>query len=245
MSKDVSRQSPKIARPGPGEQPGPGEESGESATDRAQAMRTRLGAQREAEEMLAEASQLRRAAAEGADVIVSEAETLAHQLVSEAREAAAKTASEAQERADGILARARFEADDLQRHTEEERARIREEVLAVGRAEIEEFRTRTAGLLDDAEGGLRQLAPSLEGAVGTVVDVLHSLEELRQGPADRSDESTQDGESELALSERSDADPDADPVADPDGSEDAAAGPTNPDDPDARPLGWLFRASQG
>ena len=45
-----------------------------AATERAQAMRERLGAQRDADELLAEASQLRGAAAADADVIVAEAE---------------------------------------------------------------------------------------------------------------------------------------------------------------------------
>ena len=97
------------------------------------------------------------AAAADADVIVAEAESVAEQLLTEAREAADKLTTEAQERADGILARAYFEAEDLQRHTEEERARIREEVQSAGRAEIEDFRTRSAGLLDNAEDGLRDV----------------------------------------------------------------------------------------
>lgn len=234
MPEDVSKQSPMIAQAGVG---GPGSET---ATDRAQAMRARLGVQREAEELLSQASKLRQSAAADADIIVAEAETLATQLVTEARETADRLAIEGQERADGILARARLEADDLQRHTDEERARIRDEVLAVGRAEIEEFRTRSAGLLDEAEGRLRQLAPSLEDAVATVVEALRSLEELRNGGTDEKPGA-------LELSAGTDTGPAADVRAVDDAEAMVAEGApaASPDDPDARPLGWLFRASQG
>ena len=255
MPKDVSRQAPMIARPGSDADDAAGGDAVESASDRAQAMRARLGAQRDAEDLLAEASELRRAAAEDADHIVADAETVAEQLVSEAREAADKLAreagaaadkltTEAKERADGIFARARLEADDLQRHTEEERARIREEVLAAGRAEIEEFRNRSAALLAGAEDGLRQIAPSLEAAVTTVAETLRSLEQLRDGG------SAVTGGQQAALVLASV------PVGDDavDGTNDAAesadamvaegAPPAAGDDPDARPLGWLFRASQ-
>jgi vacuolar-type H+-ATPase subunit H len=200
-------------------------------------MRERLGAQRNADELLAEASKLRGAAAADADVIVAEAEGLAEQLLTEAREAADKLTTEAQERADGILARAYFEAEDLQRHTEEERARIRDEVQAAGRAEIEDFRTRSAGLLDNAEGGLRDLAPSLEDAVATVVGVLRSLDELRNGPSEQGsapvDEPTV---RELAGAPDAGTEPEETPAE----TVPVAAN----EDPEARPLGWLFRTSQ-
>ena len=196
-----------------------------SASERAETMRERLGAQRVADDLLAEASQLRGAAAADAHAIVAEAESVAEQLLTEARKTADKLASEAQERADGILARAYFEAEDLQRHTEEERSRIRDEARSASRAEIEEFRTRSAGFLDSAETGLRDLAPSLEDAVATVVGVLRSLDELRNGPP--GDQTVTDDPPpvrELSVSPR--------PT-------------TRIDDPEARPLGWLFRASQG
>jgi vacuolar-type H+-ATPase subunit H len=185
-----------------------------SASERAQAMRERLGAQRVADDLLAEASQLRGAAAADADSIVAEAESVAEQLLTEAREAADKLTTEAQERADGILARAYFEAEDLQRHTEEERARIREEVQSAGRAEVEDFRTRSAGLLDSAEDGLR--------------DVLRSLDELRNGPSEETSAPAEEPEvRELTGA----AEPELDPQPE-------------PGDPEARPLGWLFRTSQ-
>lgn len=182
-----------------------------SASERAQAMRERLGTQRVADDLLAEASQLRGAAAADADVIVAEAESVAEQLLAEAREAADKVTTEAQERADGILARAYFEAEDLQRHTEEERSRIRAEVQTAGRAEIEDFRTRSAGLLDTAEEGLR--------------GVLRSLEELRNGP---SEETPAAADEPSVVRELPSA-----PMPEP-----------SPDDPEARPLGWLFRTTQ-
>lgn len=208
-----------------------------SASERAEALRERLGAQRVADDLLAEASQLCGAAAADADGIVAEAESVAEQLLAEAREAADKLTTEAQERADGILARAYFEAEDLQRHTEEERARIGEEVRSASRAEIEEFRTRSAGFLDSAEGGLRELAPSLEDAVATVVGVLRSLDELRNGPPDEG-AVTDDEPSLRELSVPSE------PIA---AEEKVARGGSTVrlDDPEARPLGWLFRASQG
>jgi vacuolar-type H+-ATPase subunit H len=200
-------------------------------------MRERLGAQRVADDLLAEASQLRGAAAADADVIVAEAESVAEQLLTEAREAADKLTTEAQERADGILARAYYEAEDLQRHTEEERARIREEVQSAGRAEIEDFRTRSAGLLDNAEDGLRDLAPTLEDAVATVVGVLRSLVELRNGPSEDAPSTAEEPEvRELAGA----------PVPEPGPEERVAesAPAARQDNPEARPLGWLFRTSQ-
>ena len=240
--------------------PRSGDESVETAADRAQAMRARLGAQRDADELLAEASKLRGSAAEDADVIVAEAESLADQLLAEARqaadqvtadakEAATKLATEAQERADGILARAYYEAEDLQRHTEEERARIREEVVSVTRAEIEELRTRSAHLLDNAEVGLRRMGPSLESAVATVAQVLASLEELRDGPTEPGKPSRPSKSAVPELS-RTPATRTEEPVVDVEPDLDADAmvaegGPsTRLDDPEARPLGWLFRASQ-
>jgi vacuolar-type H+-ATPase subunit H len=237
MPKDPSASSTTTATTGSGSP------SSASAAGRAQEMRARLGVQRDAEELLVEASQLRRSAAQDADAIVAEAETLATQLV-----------AEAQERADGILARAYNEAEDLQRHTEEERARIRDEVVAAGRAEIEEFRTRSAGSLDRAEGGLRQLAPTLEDAVTTVAAVLLSLEELRAGPVEGSqlavpalptaiETTTGTG---VAADTEQDADDEADRaeamVAE--GAPPTRSTVTRADDPEARPLGWLFRASQ-
>ena len=231
MPKDPSVSSSTTAKTGPDSAPS------SSASERAQAMRQRLGTQRNADELLAEASKLRGAAAADADVIVAEAESLADQLLTEAREAADKLTTEAQERADGILARAYYEAEDLQRHTEEERARIREEVEARGRAEIEEFRTRSAGLLDHAEHGLRGLAPSLEDAVATVVGVLRSLDELRNGPS---------GDTAAPEAEPSANELPAVPELEPGHDEMVAeGGPTSSDDdPEARPLGWLFRSSQ-
>jgi vacuolar-type H+-ATPase subunit H len=200
-------------------------------------MRERLGAQRVADDLLAEASQLRGAAAADADVIVAEAESVAEQLLAEAREAADKLTTEAQERADGILARAYYEAEDLQRHTEEERARIREEVQAAGRAEIEEFRIRSTGLLDTAEDGLRELAPNLEDAVATVVGVLRSLDELRNGASEEPPETAEASEvRELPGAPELES-------GDQEMVSEGAPAPRQ-DNPEARPLGWLFRTSQ-
>jgi cell division septum initiation protein DivIVA len=234
MPNDVSKQSPMIAKAGAGD------DAAGSAAEQAQAMRAKLGVQRENEKLTAEASELKRAAADEADTIVAAAEALATQLVDEARQTAEALASEAHERADGIVARARFEADDLQQHTEEMRARIQDEALAASRAEIEEFRSRTAGLVDDAESGLRQLAPDLEGAVATVVEVLRSLEELRTGRTVDTKPAAlgRSGGPELhSVQDHTTADTEA-MVAE-------GAPPTSAEDPDARPLGWLFRASEG
>ncbi|WP_345519291.1 hypothetical protein [Nocardioides conyzicola] len=230
-------------------------------------MRARLGAQRDAEELLVEASKLRGTAAEDADVIVAEAEALADQLLAEARaaadqvtadamEAAAKLATEAQERADGILARAYYEAEDLQRHTEEERARIREEVISSTRAEIEEIRTRSEHLLETAEGGLRRIGPSLESAVTAVSEVLSSLEELRDGPADLVERPagkpvaktlarTPSRTPSRTSATRSVPEPEeSETTLDAEAMVAEGAPPSRHDDPEARPLGWLFRASQ-
>ncbi|WP_028642311.1 hypothetical protein [Nocardioides sp. URHA0020] len=194
-------------------------------------MRARLGAQREAEEMLAEASRLRGSAAADAGVIVADAEAVAADVLTEARAEAARLTAEATERADEILAQAWFDAEDL--------------------------RARSAGMLQQAEDGLRQLTPNLQDAIATVTEVVGSLEQLRTGPVDGS---TRAKVAVLQLAST----PDTTPDTTPDIATDTAPEPsatavdvvtvgddvvpeggqsTTAPDPEARPLGWLFRAS--
>lgn len=248
-----------------------------SAIARAQAMRADLGARRDVEAMLAEASERSRSAAAEADTMVAEAEVIADQLVTESRQAAAQTTVEAQERADGILARARAEAaevtlqartevENLERSATQERARMREEVEAETRAEFDALRAESDRLLRQVELGVHGLSPALEGAMTVVTDLIGSLEQLR---------AITPGEAQVPISEAPVEPPVEAPVEAPAATLTAAvvaatetATITNPvsspeatetlgqsgaimatsnglgDDEGARPLGWLFRASQ-
>lgn len=235
-----------------------------STTGRAQEMRAALGVRREAEALLAEASQLRQHAAADADSMVADAEELAGELVGEARGMADQLVAEAQERADGILARARAEADELRENTEAERERMRAEAEAAVHAEVEAERQRASGLLEGAQGALGDLVPLLAGASATVADAIGSLQEIRKPGATASTsvdvlEPAEPAAESVAVTEPVEPVEAPRPPEAPEprkevvvGVEDLAGAvpagseqvvPAEGDD--ARPLGWLFRSGQG
>lgn len=272
-----------------------------TTSERATAMRATLGARRDAESLLAEASALRRTAANDADSMVAEAETLAEQLTSEAGQGAEKTTVEANERADAILAharaeavestlraraeaeevvaRAKAEAAELTANTDAERdtmrAEITVEVERANRADSEDLHARSDTLLRQVELDVHGLGPALEGAMSVVADAIGSLEKLRAvTPGEAPDVAElprapeaagapatmapiRDGEQAPATSAeplRADAATSAELARGVGVGELATVGPgagtpervSTPqgDDAGARPLGWLFRASQ-
>lgn len=196
------------------------------ATTRAQELRASLGARREAETLLADASRIRQEAASAADAMVEEAQQLSEQLVAESRRAAEQINGEARERADGVLARARIEAEEVAERAratadairaaaetdiEEHRRRVRAEVTAqVTRDLTEEHRRAEASareqseaLISDLEASVRILGVSLESALANVSELLGSLEVLRStaDPAAKShlDESPNEVEPRASL----------------------------------------------
>ena len=181
--------------------PGSAEATPGSASERAQTLRASLSVRRDAESLFAEASQLRRAAAAEADAMVAEAELLAEQLIAESTQTASRTTAEATERAEELVKRARTEAAELtlnaraqaaeltlrarkeveefERQIEQERAKLRTEVMKESRAEIEAIRQRSDMVLNDIEAGVRGMGPKLEGAMNVLIDVMRSLEQER------------------------------------------------------------------
>ncbi|HEU5038707.1 MAG TPA: hypothetical protein VFT70_17000 [Nocardioides sp.] len=254
MSKDAASSTPKPARKpaqksmitregGSGGQEPSG--SGQpSRSERAQEMRAALGVRQEAEALLAEASQLRQRAAADADAMVADAETLASELVEEASSRSEQLVAEAQERADGIVARARAEADELEEKTESERERLRAEVTAALEAEVAAERDRVAAVLGQARAALRELAPLLTAAGTTVGEVVGSLDLLAgDAPGDASGDVT--GDATGALEDAPGVETAPMPAGPQEVAAPAADAPAGENPEDARPLGWLFRNSQG
>lgn len=186
-----------------------------SPSTRAAELRASLGARREAEELLAEASATRRAAAADADAIVAEAQQLAGEVLAEARAAADRLIAEAGERAEAVLAEARAEADAAAREAraasdevraraeaeiEEHRRRVRTEVTAQvtrelqerNRAELARQQDRQEAVVGDLEASVRILGVSLDSAAAHVTEMLGALADLRahpdEHPADHPDE---------------------------------------------------------
>ena len=168
-----------------------------------------------------------------ADRIVEEAESLAADLVAEARR-----------EADGILATARAEAAELGETMAAERERLRSqiegEVRAGLEAEIADQTRQAARLLDRTEADLRDVTPLLQDALAQVGTVLGSFGTLRgEVPSDPSapdvlDEPLDELEAPAPRVEEARVDDAPEPE-----TSDSALGD------DARPLGWLFRSSQG
>ncbi|GAB2459237.1 hypothetical protein GCM10027062_43850 [Nocardioides hungaricus] len=187
-----------------------------TSSRRAQELRTELGVRREADELLAEASQARQRAAAEADALIAQAEAVSEDLVAEARAEAEQLVRQAQERADGIVGQAQAEADRI--------------------------RGGSTGALNEAERRLGDLVPMLSQAAAAVAEVRDAvvatrgagstqatiavLEHLPQGPQDVGvvAEDGSDGE-------------------DRDGRANGVPAAASGDDP--RPLGWLFRSAQG
>ncbi|MGB0100762.1 MAG: hypothetical protein WBP61_10830 [Nocardioides sp.] len=206
------------------------------AGERAKEMRAGLAVRREAESLLAQASELRQSAAADADTMVTDAEALAAELLADARAESERLVAAAQERADGIVARARAEADELNDQIRRERDQVRAQVAQAVRADV-----------DHAHAGLQSVSPVLEDAITAVGDALASLAVLRgedwTPPA--AIEASEPVEAEPVVAVPA-APAEEIEVVDP--REDApvslpASGAPGAGD-DTRPLGWLFRSSQ-
>ncbi len=173
-----------------------------STSARAHELRASLGARREIEALLSEASATREAAVADADAIVEEAQHVSDQLLRESRTEGDRLASEARERAEGIVGRARTEAEDITRQArsaadavraraeaqvEEHRRRVRAELTEqvtreVGeqsRRELARVHERQQAMIGDLEASVRILGVSLEAAVTNISEMLGALDSLR------------------------------------------------------------------
>ena len=173
-----------------------------STTARAQELRASLGARRDIEALLAEASAARQAAAAQADALVEEAQQVSEQLLAESNDEAERTTTQARERAESILTRARTDAEDITRQAraaadavrtraeaevEEHRRRVRAEVTEQVTLELQErsrnelarVREQSNSMIGDLEASVRILGVSMEAAVANIGEMLGSLEELR------------------------------------------------------------------
>lgn len=176
--------------------------------DRAESFRATLGARQEADAILAEVADVRRRAAEDAERLVGQAETLAADLTRQAQAAAEQTTAEARERADGILARAREAADEVadqaRRDAEEARAQFQAELEAENRARLHGVRHRAEELLTGIDVIVRGLGSALQQAEGSVFEMERSLTHLRDDAIARLPE-TPSGPSPRELAEAAEA----------------------------------------
>ncbi len=178
-----------------------------TSSARAQELRASLGARREVEAMLAEASATREAAVADADAIIEEAQQVSDQLLQESRAEAERVTSEARARAEGVVSRARTEAEDITRQAraaadavraraeaqvEEYRRRVRaeltdqvtREVTEQSRRELARVHERQQSMLGDLEASVRILGVSMESAVGNISEMLGALDSLRTHAAE-------------------------------------------------------------
>ena len=173
-----------------------------SSSARAQELRASLGARREVEALLAEASATREAAVADADAVIEEAQQVSEQLLRESRTEADRTTTDARQRAEGVLGRARDEAEDITRQAraaadavraraeaqvEEHRKRVRaelteqvtREVTEQSRRELARLHDRQQGMLGDLEASVRILGVSMEAATANIAEMLAALDSLR------------------------------------------------------------------
>jgi len=214
-----------------------------SSSARAQEMRASLGARREVEALLAEASATREAAVADADAMIEEAQQVSDQLLRESRTEAERATTDARQRAEGVVARARTEAEDITRQAraaadavraraeaqvEEHRRRVRtelteqvtREVAEQSRRELARVHERQQAMIGDIEASVRILGVSMEAAVANISEMLGALDSLRAHTA----ESLGDVAIPMTTPPRH-----ADP-SDPDGSEDAVDQDDDEDD---------------
>jgi F0F1-type ATP synthase membrane subunit b/b' len=184
-----------------------------SSSARAQELRASLGARREVEALLAEASATREAAVADADAIIEEAQQVSEQLLRESRTEAERTSTDARVRAEGLVARARTEAEDITRQAraaadavraraeaqvEEHRRRVRaelteqvtREVTEQSRRELARVHERQQGMIGDIEASVRILGVSMEAAVANIGEMLAALDSLRAHTAESLGEAT-------------------------------------------------------
>ncbi|HEX5089189.1 MAG TPA: hypothetical protein VFV89_15380 [Nocardioides sp.] len=178
-----------------------------SSSARAQELRASLGARREVEALLAEASATREAAVADADAIIEEAQQVSDQLLRESRDQAERTTTDARLRAEGLVARARTEAEDITRQAraaadavraraeaqvEEHRKRVRaelteqvtREVTEQSRRELARVHERQQSMIGDIEASVRILGVSMEAAVANITEMLGALDTLRAHTAE-------------------------------------------------------------
>jgi cell division septum initiation protein DivIVA len=232
-----------------------------SSSARAQELRASLGARREVEALLAEASATREAAVADADAIIEEAQQVSDQLLRESRTEAERTSTDARLRAEGLVARARTEAEDITRQAraaadavraraeaqvEEHRKRVRaelteqvtREVTEQSRRELARVHERQQAMIGDIEASVRILGVSMEAAVANISEMLGALDSLRAHTA----ESLGEANAPLTatpryvtdddgLGDRSDTD-DSEPTADADDSRDTVGDEADDDEDD-------------
>ena len=173
-----------------------------SSSARAQELRASLGARREVEALLAEASATREAAVADADAVIEEAQQVSEQLLRESRVEAERTTTDARLRSEGVVARARDEAEDITRQAraaadavraraeaqvEEYRKRVRaelteqvtREVAEQSRRELARFHDRQQAMIGDLEASVRILGVSMEAASANIAEMLAALDSLR------------------------------------------------------------------
>jgi hypothetical protein len=178
-----------------------------SSSARAQELRASLGARREVEALLAEASATREAAVADADAVIEEAQQVSDQLLRESRAEAERVTTDARVRAEGVVSRARTEAEDITRQAraaadavraraeaqvEEYRRRVRTELLEQvtrevteqSRRELARVHERQQATIGDLEASVRILGVSMEAAVGNISEMLGALDSLRAHTAE-------------------------------------------------------------
>jgi cell division septum initiation protein DivIVA len=178
-----------------------------SSSARAHELRASLGARREVEAMLAEASATREAAVADADAIIEEAQQVSEQLLQESRTEAERVSTDARHRAEGVVSRARSEAEDITRQAraaadavraraeaqvEEHRRRVRaelteqvtREVAEQSRRELARVHERQQAMIGDLEASVRILGVSMEAAVANIAEMLGALDSLRTHTAE-------------------------------------------------------------
>ena len=178
-----------------------------SSSARAQELRASLGARRDVEALLAEASATREAAVADADAVIEEAQQVSEQLLRESRTEAERTTTDGRVRAEGLVARARDEAEDITRQAraaadavraraeaqvEEHRKRVRaelteqvtREVAEQSRRELARLHDRQQAMIGDLEASVRILGVSMEAATANIAEMLAALDSLRAHSAE-------------------------------------------------------------
>jgi hypothetical protein len=180
---------------------------GVSTSARAHELRASLGARREVEALLAEASATREAAVADADAVIEEAQQVSEQLLRESRTEADRATTDARLRAEGVVARARTEAEDITRQAraaadavraraeaqvEEHRKRVRaelteqvtREVAEQSRRELALVHERQQAMIGDLEASVRILGVSMDAATANIAEMLAALDSLRAHTAE-------------------------------------------------------------
>ena len=191
-------------------------------SDRASEFRMILGARQEADAILADASEVRRAAGRQAELLVAEAEVLSRDLTDQARSVLDRATGEARERAEGILAVARASAEGIRRsaeaHVVADREAFRAEMESVRREQDSVGGQTRDDALADIETIIRSLGTTLRQARGSVTDAGDAISLLRTQVAGTA------GPAPLTEAAQTEERPE--------------------ESTELRPLGWLFRSDR-